>query len=173
MNSRSSLLCYLSLPLRFVFFVDKTATAEYSPLSYNCPSPVCYPTDKSSTNTPDTMVNPGGNNTAPGALRALACLALLACNTVVAFVGGPASTPRGFLTHVNSQQQQAISQAVSRAPGFFTPGADVLFTRARGGSLPATMAPTTSSQGMSMMAGAKKTVIITGASSGERALMYK
>lgn len=99
------------------------------------------------------------------ALSVMICLACIACGAVDAFIG-PMSAARGSLTRVNNNKQIA-SVAYSRAPqGSFTSTSTVALENSRARLLQTAAG----SNEVSMMAGAaKKTAIITGASSGELA----
>lgn len=99
------------------------------------------------------------------ALSVLVCLACIACGAVDAFVG-PMSAARGSLTRVTNDKQIAPG-AYSRAPrGCFTGTSAMALENSRARLL----RTAAGSNEMSMMAGAaKKTAIITGASSGKLA----
>lgn len=96
------------------------------------------------------------------ALSVMICLACIACGTVDAFIG-PMSAARGSLTRVNTKQIASV--AYSRAPqGCFTSTSAVALDNSRARLL----RTAAGSSEVSMMAGAaKKTAIITGASSGK------
>lgn len=100
------------------------------------------------------------------ALSVVVCLACIACGAVDAFVG-PMSAARSSLTRVNNNKQVA-SVGYSRAPqGCFTGTSAVV---ALDNSRARLLRTAAGSSGVSMMAGsAKKTAIITGASSGKLA----